>query len=459
MNNKLERILKELEQPMLNTLKGWVNIPSVKEAAEPGAPFGKPLKEMLDHAMADCQALGFQTESFDGYIGHADMGEGPDADALAILAHVDVVPVGDGWSVEPFGATEKDGKLYGRGVSDDKGPAVAALYAMHAVQKAGIPLKRKVRLILGCDEESGWDDIAYYKKVATMPDTGFSPDGSYPVINLEKGMFRAQLVGETSKEGLQVLRFDVGERPNVVPGQAIATVTGDAQLAERAEAIAKEYGWPLTATHEDGVVTLDAIGINGHAAMPWHARNAIGQILLTLRGLGVQGALKVLADAVGTEHDGKSLGIAMSDGMSGPLTCNVGIIRVKDGTVTAQLDIRCPLLARPEMLEKMIALHTPGMRMENVNFREPHFVPAQSELVQHLLDAYHEVTGLPRETMSTGGGTYARSLKQGVAFGALFEDDEDVAHQADEHMKLESLYKNMRIFAYAIVKLAGAAEA
>ena len=457
--NKLDGILNDLKEPMLNTLKEWVRIPSVKDAPQPGAPFGPALKDMLDHAMADCAKLGFETQSFDGYIGHADMGSGSDEDALAILAHVDVVPVGDGWTVEPFEALQRDGKLYGRGVSDDKGPAVAALYAMHAVQKAGIPLKRKVRLILGCDEESGWEDIDHYKKVATMPRTGFSPDGSYPIINLEKGMFRARLEGQTSKEGVQVIRFDVGDRPNVVPGKAVATVVGDEALATKAEAIGKEHGWPLSATHLDGVVTLTATGITGHAAMPWNTRNAIGQVLLTLRDLGVQGALKVLADAVGTEHDGKSLGISLTDGMSGPLTCNMGIIRVSEGKVSAQLDIRCPLMTNPDMLEKMVALHVPGLQLKDVGFRPPHFVPAQSELVQRLLDAYHEVTGLPRETMSTGGGTYARSLEQGVAFGAMFPDDADVAHQADEHMKIDSLYKNMRIFAYAIVKLAGAQEA
>ncbi len=454
--NKLDAILEPLKEPMLETLKQWIRTPSVKEKPAPGAPFGQPLKTMLDQALADCAGLGFDTKSFDGFIGHADMGEGSDEDALAILAHLDVVPVGDGWSVEPFGALEKDGKLYGRGTSDDKGPAVAALYAMHAVQQAGIPLKRKVRLILGCDEESGWQDIDHYKKVATMPRSGFSPDASYPVINLEKGMFRARLEGHTSPEGPQVIRFDVGDRPNVVPGQATATLKGDEAMARRAEAIGKEQGWPLAASHQAGVVTLRATGIPGHAAYPWHGRNAIGQVLIALRELGVQGPLKMLADAIGIQHDGKGLGIAIQDGMSGPLTCNLGIIRVSDGNISAQLDIRAPLMANPQMLEKMVALHTPGFELKDVSFRAPHFVPEQSELVQQLLDAYHEVTGLPRQTLSTGGGTYARSLQEGVAFGALFPDDEDVAHQADEYINIDSLYKNLRIFAYAIVKLAGA---
>ena len=453
---QLDQILQSLEAPMLETLKEWVRIPSIKADPAPGAPFGPVLRQMLDKAMADCQALGMKTESFDGYIGHADMGEGSDEDALAILAHVDIVPVGDGWQREPFGAQVEDGKLYGRGTSDDKGPAVAALYAMHAVQQAGIPLKRKVRLILGCDEESGWLDIDHYNKVATMPRMGFSPDASYPVINLEKGMCGLELTAPASAEGLQVIVFNVGERPNVVPGLAAATVKGGEELVAKVAEIQKQYGWPVSASHDGGVVTITAKGITGHAAFPWHGRNAIGQVLVTLRELGVQGALKTLADTIGTAHDGAGLGAKVEDGMSGPLTCNLGIIRVEQGQVYARLDIRYPLLTNTQMLEKVIALHLPGIQVKEARFKAPHFVPEQSELVQSLLDAYHEVTGREKKTIAIGGGTYARSLKEGVAFGALFPEEPDVAHQADEYIDIQNLTANMRIFASAIVKLAGA---
>jgi succinyl-diaminopimelate desuccinylase len=239
---ELDTILEGLKGPMISTLQEWIRVPSLKAEPEPGAPFGPVLRQMLDKAMADCRELGFAAETFDGYIGHADMGEGEDEDALAILAHVDVVPVGFGWQKEPFGAQIEDGKIFGRGSSDDKGPAVAALYAMAAVKQAGIPLKRKVRLILGCDEESGWEDIAYYKKVATMPRMGFSPDAGYPVINIEKGLYGLELRAAPSEKGLRVLSFDVGERPNVVPGQATALVVGGPEMVEKTTAISLRYG-------------------------------------------------------------------------------------------------------------------------------------------------------------------------------------------------------------------------
>ena len=183
MDAKLNAIIESMHDEMIDTLQKWIRVPSVKGEAAPGAPFGKEVRSMLDMALADCEQMGFKTQNFDGYIAHADLGEGSDEDALAILAHLDVVPEGDGWKYPPYGAVIENGRMYGRGTSDDKGPAVAALYAMKAVKDAGIPLRRKVRLILGCDEESGWEDIAHYNKVATMPRIGFSPDASYPLQN------------------------------------------------------------------------------------------------------------------------------------------------------------------------------------------------------------------------------------------------------------------------------------
>ena len=454
---ELDRILEGLQDEMIASIQDWVRIASVAtDDKKPGAPFGPAVREMLDKAMLDAKNLGFKTESFDGYIGHADLGEGDDEEALAILAHLDVVPVGDGWTMKPFGGEIKNGMIYGRGTSDDKGPAVAAMYAMKAVKDAGIPLKRKVRLILGCDEESNWLDIEHYKKVAHMPRTGFSPDASYPVINIEKGMCGLSLTAVPSKQGLQIQSFNVGERPNVIPGQSKATVYGGEELVQKAADLSQKYGWPITAAHEGGLVTLTTTGINGHAAMPELARNAIGQMLIILRDLGAEGPLQVLADAIGTQYDGEGMGVKVEDKISGPLTCNIGIIRADKEKISARLDIRFPLLANPEMLEKVIGNHLPGISIESARAKTPHYVPQSSELVQELLNAYHEVTGFEKKTIAIGGGTYARSLREGVAFGASFPEDKDVAHQADEFISLDSITKSMRIIAYAIVKLAGA---
>lgn len=457
MDAKLNAIIESMHDEMIDTLQKWIRVPSVKGEAAPGAPFGKEVRSMLDMALADCEQMGFKTQNFDGYIAHADLGEGSDEDALAILAHLDVVPEGDGWKYPPYGAVIENGRMYGRGTSDDKGPAVAALYAMKAVKDVGIPLRRKVRLILGCDEESGWEDIAHYNKVATMPRMGFSPDASYPIINIEKGICRLELHGVLSNEGLQVIAFNNGERPNVIPGRASALVAGDAATVAQAEAAAKKLDIPAEVQLTDKGVSITVTGISGHAAYPETARNANGEMLLLLRELGVQGDLRLLADKIGLDYKGEGLEISVSDGISGYLTCILGIIRAGEGGVYATLDIRYPVMTNPDMIIKNVSASLPGMRVEAMEVKEPHHVPAGSELVQNLLDAYHEVTGYERKCLYTGGGTYARSLQEGVAFGASFPQDEDLAHQANEYADIEGLYKNIKIFALAIVKLAGKA--
>lgn len=448
---KIEELLKSYQDEMVETLQKWVRIPSVKSEEAPGAPFGAENKLALDTAMADCECMGFVTKNFDGYAGHAEMGEGDDYDALAVLAHLDVVPVGDGWTKDPFGGEVCEGKIYGRGTSDDKGPAVAALFAMRAVKEAGIPLKRKVRLILGCDEECGSSDMAYYKAHTTMPRCGFSPDAEYPVINIEKGGCHLLIAGK--QEGLKVLEMNVGERANVVPGFAAALVEGGEELVQKVNAM--NWPYPVTAKAENGAVRLETVGITGHAAMPEHGRNAIGQMLLVLKDLGAKGIVETLADKIGMTCYAEHLGIAMEDQVSGKLTCSLDIIRTEGDEISAIMDIRYPVLFNLDAAFTLLRSSLPQCRVEDTGSRKPHFVSEDTELVQELLNAYHEVTGLEKKAFAIGGGTYAQSMEEGVAFGAMFPGEEEMAHQADEYMSLQSLFESARIFAHAIVRLAG----
>lgn len=408
---------------------------------------------MLDTAMKDIRDMGFTVRDFDGYACDAEMGTGDEA--IAVLGHLDVVPAGDGWQTPPFTPIRDGDRMYGRGTSDDKGPVIASLLAMKAVRDAGIPLKRKIRLILGCDEESNWEDMAYYTAHADMPRIGFSPDASFPVINTEKGMLHFQLKAEAAKTGLQVKHWMTGERVNVIPGHAEMLLEGGEALAEQVRAYAQETGLPYTADVTAEGVKVTAEGIPGHSAYPEGRRNAIGMMLCLLLRLGVEGPLKTIAEAVGMEHDGASLGCACADKVSGPLTCNMGIMRVENGQIFCTLDDRCPVEADQEKLIAATRAHLPGVQVEVIEQKAPHHVPAEGELVSSLLAAYHEETGLPAEACSTGGGTYAKVLEQGVAFGASFPDDEDLAHQANEYATISGLMKSMRIYANALVRLAG----
>ncbi len=453
MDKKLYDLIDSYADEFAAHLTRWIQVPSVKAEAAPGAPFGAEVRRMYDMALADCEAEGFAVRGFDGYALDATLGDAEEA--IAVLGHLDVVPAGDGWTVDPFAAVRDGDRMYGRGTSDDKGPSLCALYAMKAIKAAGIPLKRSIRLILGCDEESGWEDMDWYCRHADMPEMGFSPDASFPIINTEKAMLHMVIKAPVSAEGLQVKEMFTGERMNVIPGESKALLAGGAELAAQVAAYAEKTGLPYTAEVTADGVWVTAEGIPGHSAYPEGRRNAIGMMLLLLRELGVQGAFATLAEAVGMQSNGAALGCACEDAVSGPLTCNMGILHLEDGVITATLDMRVPITADLDRLEVNAKAALPGFEAAHVSKKEPHHVPAEGELVSNLLAAYHEETGLPAEPQSTGGGTYAKVLKQGVAFGAAFPDDEDLAHQAGEYVYLSKMITATKIYANALVRLAG----
>lgn len=453
MNQEAARLIDSWKEEFTEMLQRWIRIPSVKAPAEGNAPFGPEIRRMLDTAMADARGMGFAVRDFDGYA--CDITLGDAEEKIGVLSHLDVVPVGDGWTRPPFGGVIENGRIYGRGTNDDKGPALAALFAMRAVRDAGIPLKKSIRLILGCDEEEGWADMKYYGAHEAIPEIGFSPDSAFPLINTEKGILGLTLRAPAAKTGLKVLEMATGNRTNVIPGECRALVEGGEELAEKVQAYAKKTGLPYSAKVVENGVQLTATGIPGHSAYPDGKRNAIGMMLLLLRELGAEGPVATLAEVVGLENDGGSLGCAFSDEVSGRLTCNMGILRLEDGAWYGTLDMRCPVTADQEKLRDAAMARLPGFEVKVSTMKPPHHVPAESELVRSLLAAYEEETGLPGKPMATGGGTYAKVLRQGVAFGALFPDEEDLAHQADEFETLDRLLLASKIYANALIRLAG----
>ena len=452
MDKKVYELIDSYRDEFVQMLQEWIRTPSVKGEAAPGAPFGADVRKMLDRAMLDARKLGFPVRDFDGYA--CDITLGDAENRIAVLGHLDVVPVGDGWTKPPFDAVITGNRIYGRGANDDKGPSLAALFAMRAIREAGIPLKKGIRMILGCDEESGWEDMEYYSAHEQIPDVGFSPDAAFPLINTEKGMLVQELRAPESGTGLKILRLSTGNRVNVIPGECSALVAGGEELIRRTEAYAAQTGLPYKAELADSGVLLTAEGIPGHSAYPEGRRNAIGMMLLLLKELGADGPVATLAEAVGMESDGQHLGCACRDEVSKDLTCNMGILRLENGEWYGTLDMRCPVSADQEMLKAQTAGHLPGFDITVETQKPPHHVPAESELVTALLAAYHEETGTEGKPMSTGGGTYAKVLKQGVAFGALFPDEEDLAHQADEYADISRLMTAMKIFANALIRLA-----
>lgn len=452
MNKAVELLIESYRDEFVRMLQKWIRVPSVRGTAEDGAPFGAEVRRMLDTAMEDARALGFEPRDFDGYA--CDLTLGGAEEKIAVLGHLDVVPAGDGWTMPPFEGLVKDGRIYGRGSNDDKGPALACMFAMRAILEAGIPLKRSIRMILGCDEESEWEDMAWYAAHEEMPKMGFSPDANFPLINTEKGMLVFSLRAKKCESGLRILKLSTGERINVIPGECRALVAGGEELIRKTRAYAEKTGLPYSAELLPEGVLLTAEGITGHSAYPEGRRNAIGMMLLLLKELGAEGPIAELAEAVGLEHDGKNLGCACRDTVSGKLTCNMGILRLEEDGWYATLDLRCPIGADQEQLKKNLTARLGSFTVTVDTQKAPHHVPAEGELVSQLLAAYEEETGLKGEALSTGGGTYAKVMEQGVAFGALFPDEEELAHQADEFESIDRLMLAMKIYANALLRLA-----
>jgi succinyl-diaminopimelate desuccinylase len=279
------------------------------------------------------------------------------------------------------------------------------------------------------------------------------------VINTEKGLLALRLKAEPAGNGLKVKRIAVGERHNVIPGKASALIEGDEALCEHINSLAKEMLVSAEAEMTDEGILLSAKGVAGHASMPESAKNALGELLLMLRAVGAEGPLKTLADVIGVEYDGGSLGIFCQDKTSGALTCNLGVLRYGDTGLDAMIDIRYPLLCNGEQIIRTIKTALgKSFIVETIHFKGPHHVSPNSKLVTALLDAYHTQTGRLRECIAIGGGTYARCLEEGVAFGALFPGEAETAHQADEHIKIDTFVQNAKIFACAILLLAGQEE-
>ena len=465
--NRLFDIVESYREDILKTLQKWISVPSIGTAPSgEDAPFGANVRRMLDMALKDATDMGFETREFDGYAMHAQMGQG--AKTMGMLCHLDVVPVGDGWTKDPWGGKIENGKLYGRGTADDKGCAVIAMYAMKAVREAGIPLRHAVRLILGCDEETGMTDMRHYASKIKMPDYGFSPDAEFPVINIEKGHVNLCLSGyaeEEGSDGIRILELDAGERPNVVPGTARAKFRAGNEQALKAKLqdMISETGFELTLTKlGEDTYMLNAKGLGSHASMPELGKNAAGMLLIALKKLEIGGKMgkmvSMLADVLGMEGDGKSLGIACEDEESGKLTCNLGILRGDKAHITAVLDIRAPICCKFDVLYGQVlrTLKGSGLTLELLSESPVYHVDKNHEVVKGLIDAYTRVTGRQGYAFAIGGGTYSRMMPDCVAFGPNFPGDTDMCHMPDEYVDIEKLMTAAKIYALAIARLAGA---
>ncbi|MBR5439251.1 MAG: Sapep family Mn(2+)-dependent dipeptidase [Clostridia bacterium] len=401
----------------IKTLEKWIQIKSVKARKTSNAPFGKNLKEMLDLALLDAKNLGFEVFNYDGFIGEAVFGNGSDENGLAILCHLDVVPEGDigKWQVPPYKLTVKDGKLYGRGVLDDKGSAVICLYALKELKDSGFIPNRKIKLIFGLDEESGWGCISHYKKVAVMPKEGFSPDGDFPVIYAEKGILHIEYAFEKSDN---VLDVSGGDRINMVCDKVLLKLKNQAK-------------------------NLVFEGRTAHGSTPEKGDNAIKK---TLAFLVEKGEFK--QEDYNLLFNNESLFSLLAD-ETGALTFSPNMISVKNGKIHVKVDCRYPATRKGAKVKKV--LKKVGC-FKVISHKAPLYNSKQSRIVKTLLSVYNEYSKTNEEPIAIGGGTYARALESGVAFGPSNICD-SVCHNPNEYMTLSDYEKCYQIYKQAIIEL------
>ena len=461
MEKQISRWVDEHRDAYIRDVSRLVAIRSVSGEAEEGKPFGPGPAAALAEAMKICREMGFRVTDHQGYVMTADLCA--EESALDILAHLDVVGEGEGWDTDPYTATEIDGCLYGRGTDDDKGPAVAAIYAMACVAEQ-FPLKKNVRLILGTDEESGSRDIRHYYAANKPAPNTFSPDASFPVFNTEKGGLAARFTKSWPEQGClpRIGMLEGGYRINVLPADAKAIVLGlTEQEAERiCRPLAEQLKVQLSVKGTDGGVELAVKGLAAHASTPDQGINGITALIRLLLALplaahpGVD-ALRQLDELMPHgDSMGTALGIAMADEISGPLTLAFSLLKMDEGGIEGSFDSRVPICATEEncRLKAKVAFEERGFGFEGF-LRPPHHTPADSPFIQSMLQRYSAFTGRKGECLSMGGGTYVHDIPGGVAFGAAMPDFESNLHGANERMKIEDMLTATKIFAAVICDL------
>lgn len=462
MKNWLDEALSRKNE-LIDDLKALMAIPSVldEEGASEEVPFGTKPLEALNWVLSEGDKHGFTTKNVDNYAGHIEFGEGEEL--IGILGHVDVVPAGSGWTYEPYQATVVEDKLFGRGAIDDKGPTMAAWLAMKMVKDAGIELDKRVRLIIGTDEESGFRCVKHYFEKEEMPSMGFAPDADFPIINAEKGIASLLFSVEPTEQEELLLSFKSGHRSNMVPDHAEAKVKCSASdLLESFKEFREKYDVKGTMEADEEYVTVTLNGKSAHAMEPDLGVNA-GILMAKFLAPHIQNGsgsafLKFVVDKFDGDSRGHALNLNFSDEMSGDTTLNAGILAFdpeNGGTVTVSMRYSVTYPFDEKLKESEAVLNGTPVKLSVKSNSKPHYVDEEDELIQTLKRVYERQTGEEAELLSIGGGTYARVMKKGVAFGMLFPGREDVAHQADEYVWVNDLVKAAAIYADAISELAG----
>ena len=437
--NQTKQTVEELFPSYLKDLAVLISANSKNAPAEEGAPFGPGVKQALDSAVALAKSMGFHTYlDPDGYYGYAEVGEG--SELFGVLGHLDVVPADDveNWETPPFTLTEKEDRILGRGVADDKGPMLAAMYAMKLLLEQGAKLTKRVRFIFCTDEESLWGGVKAYMEKEELPSSGFTPDADFPLLYAEKGLVEYYIRGTEA------------DTPVISGGTALNAVAGSAKIAHdpETEQALEDLGYEYEV--EDG--TIEVKGKAAHSMAADEGVNAVIRLAEALKKSGKDSAmLRFITEVAGDPFAEKIFG-HMEDEYTGRLTFNIGLADWKPGAQSLGIDIRFPVSYTKEdveaALEKSVAQY--GLTLEYFDYLKPVHISTDTPLVQSLMQSYQEVTGdMKSQPISTGGATFARSMDNIVAYGALMQGSPKTEHQANECAMKADLKAAIAIYARA----------
>lgn len=469
-------LIDQYKDEMVETLSEFIKVKSVEGAPvdtpDKGyLPFGQDVQNAFEFMMNLARKEGFEVFNADNYGGHIEMpGDGSSDEIMAVVGHIDVVPEGDGWTYPPYSGTVVDGKVYGRGTSDDKGPVIAGFYAMKALKDAGFVPSRRIRLILGLDEETNWIGIEKYFERTEKPTFGFTPDADFPAIHGEKGNAQFKLAKKfaASKEkGLELRSLTGGTAPNAVAGRARAILRDEKagsydKIKEIAAEYRKETGYKVNTKGIGKTLEITTEGIPAHAATPYDGLNAVSVMMDFLGRLDfasddVSDFIDFYNSHIGFNLYGENIGCGLSDEESGKLTFNTGIIELDSEAASITIDVRYPVTKTAEDVYEGIlpVLDKNGIGLIKLSEMAPIYLPTDGRLITTLMNVYREHTGdTESKPLVIGGATYARACEGVVAFGAIYPGDAELAHQKDEYIEIDKLVLSTKIFADAIYRLA-----
>lgn len=472
-------LIEKYREEMVKTLQELIAIKSVASEPVEGAPFGKGVQAAFEYMLRKAKEEGFDTENIDNYGGHIEFGGyllnqegeriGSGDEIMGILGHLDVVPEGKDWDFDPYGGQLEGDKLYGRGAIDDKGPTIAAFYAMKALKDAGIVPEKKVRLILGLDEETGWKGMDYYLRRVKAPTFGFTPDGEFPAIHGEMGILVFDLAKKIGKsaantKGVALRSVTGGNAPNMVADHARAVIRADSydRIKEELSDFRKDTGYQIHAKGIGKNLEIITLGVSSHGARPQSGLNAISILMkfldkINLENEDVRDFIDFYNKHIGFELCGDSLGCGFEDEPSGKLILNVGMVNMDDESASLTINIRYPVTMNQEQIYQSIlpVLNQYNLGVIKKGHQPPIYMPADDEMICTLMEVYKNHTGeINCKPMVIGGGTYARAVKNTVAFGANFPGEPELAHQKNEYITVTNLIKCTKIFADAIFELA-----